>query len=755
MAKCKGIVSLILILLLLCGCSGSETFSVSQPKVAAEDFALHNNNQIITAANGTYEEVCRNDVHAFYVDTATGWFILEELATGKRWFSVPENVQDDEISTGTEYLEAYSQLVVGYLYREDESKTTASLYVGSDPGSYLEDGVSIELLSNGVRVIYYFPEYGFTIPVEYTLGDGYFSASVDVDSLDEGKLCYITEINLLPNFCGADWNAEGYLFVPDGSGALANLNDNEEAYSYEQRVYGTAEIPSVTEKHKISETVRLPVFGISVGNNSLMGIIEDAAAASSLVAKTRGENNGYNTISAKLLLRNISQKTMFETEESRQLYCSVSDMDPTIKRFSVRYYTLSGEDSSWNGMARRYREYLFENKSLEKQDTTPCLNVKLYGAIEQKKIFAGIAYTGMTALTSYDQVEKIAEELIEGGVNNLNISYSGWMKSGVVNREIPSKALPCGVLGGKKQWNDLVGYLDENNIGFYPEAELLTLQNTNFSYQLNRDTVRNVFADRLPIYSYNAATMQYDLATRAVYKLNAAAAQRAYHEFLNSYKKLSVDKVLLSGITNELYNSLYADKYYGSEATALTYEKIISEYSEQLNIASASPNAYAMVYSDRIFDVPTSSSGYDFLDLDVPFYSMVLHGVVPMSSASLSQSSDPRHNFLKAVEYGLELSYDGMYCESDFLADTTYNHLYSTGYELWSAMAIENYNDYYSILQNIAEHEMLDNREVSKGVCCSVYSNGQGIYVNYNSVDVTVDGITVPALGFISVEVEQ
>lgn len=45
---------------------------------------------------------------------------------------------------------------------------------------------------------------------------------------------------------------------------------------------------------------------------------------------------------------------------------------------------------------------------------------------------------------------------------------------------------------------------------------------------------------------------------------------------------------------------------------------------------------------------------------------------------------------------------------------------------------------------NITEH-----KAVADGVVRVTYSNGARVYVNYNSADCTVDGITVPQLNFV------
>ena len=42
-----------------------------------------------------------------------------------------------------------------------------------------------------------------------------------------------------------------------------------------------------------------------------------------------------------------------------------------------------------------------------------------------------------------------------------------------------------------------------------------------------------------------------------------------------------------------------------------------------------------------------------------------------------------------------------------------------------------------------------EHKAVADGVVRVTYSNGARVYVNYNSADCTVDGITVPQLNFV------
>ena len=50
------------------------------------------------------------------------------------------------------------------------------------------------------------------------------------------------------------------------------------------------------------------------------------------------------------------------------------------------------------------------------------------------------------------------------------------------------------------------------------------------------------------------------------------------------------------------------------------------------SILADQANAYALPYADHIINVPLSSSKFDIFDAEIPFYQIVMHGVVPYST---------------------------------------------------------------------------------------------------------------------------
>ena len=65
---------------------------------------------------------------------------------------------------------------------------------------------------------------GFRVPVDYTLEKGVFRVSVDAAGLEYPADYPLLSLNLCPYFGAADSEQDGYILLPDGSGALMEFD---------------------------------------------------------------------------------------------------------------------------------------------------------------------------------------------------------------------------------------------------------------------------------------------------------------------------------------------------------------------------------------------------------------------------------------------------------------------------------------------------------------------------------------------------
>ena len=78
----------------------------------------------------------------------------------------------------------------------------------------------------------------FVIPVTYRLEGDQFIVNVSTENI-EGNDFILQSITVLPYFGAAGTKQQGYMFVPDGSGSIINLNNGKlDAYPYNETLYG-------------------------------------------------------------------------------------------------------------------------------------------------------------------------------------------------------------------------------------------------------------------------------------------------------------------------------------------------------------------------------------------------------------------------------------------------------------------------------------------------------------------------------------
>ena len=698
-----------------------------------------------------YKEVVRNNTMILYADMQKGLFAVKDIKSGAIWYSTPKDSLLDELTKGKQKIDLRSQVVIDYVYREDENTTKGTQTANSQTACINTGGIKVTKVNNGIRVVYTFGQLDIKIPVEYTLGADYLDATIDVKNIDEGNKCYLIDVNLLPSFGAGNWNDKGYLFIPDGCGAIVNFNNNVKMLNpYNEMVYGDdLSIYNATRVNK-KETIRMPVFGIVTGSHALMGIITQGDGAASITALNGNDSCGYNTVSSKAIFRTISTKKSFYTTQNVNIISQISHTPFLLDKYEVRYYSLPPEEASYVGMANNYRKYLVEEKGLKKNPQKPSLALDLYGSADKNASFLGIPYSKQQVLTSFDQANTIINTLKSKGVENVAVQYIGWNNSGILNDKIPANAQPMQSLGGQNAFDKLKTTLKQNNDAFYPDVDFVRYKSSGNGISKLYDSAKTVSGDPAQLSDYLLSIYIVKLNATPLSLLTPQKLSAVADRFLESFQKLDVNSIGLSTIGNQYYSNFEKkDGVYRSMLLSY-YESVLKKYQQDnLSIAFDDANAYAIPYASRIYDTPTYSSGYDIFDEDVPFYQIVLHGYVTTTVPSMIQSVDPDVNYLKAIETGSELLYAGIYEPSDILSDTRYNDLYSTTYTLWMNDAVQKYQQYKVLLNQIYNKTIINHQQLEKNVFMTTFEGQIQVIVNYNKNEVVYNGQKVPGMGFL------
>ena len=154
---------------------------------------------------------------------------------------------------------------------------------------------------------------------------------------------------------------------------------------------------------------------------------------------------------------------------------------------------------------------------------------------------------------------------------------------------------------------------------------------------------------------------------------------------------------------------------------------------------------YALAYADDIINAPIGDNNYVYVDCEVPFYEMVIHGYINYSGYAINLSADTTtvENILECIEYGASPHFTLSYKEATTMKYTALNNLYATNYVNWVDEACDIYREVNNALASvtkasIVKHEILDSNNKVKKI---TYDNGVVIYVNYSDEPVaTADG---------------
>ncbi len=189
---------------------------------------------------------------------------------------VDELVKDGKISD--EDQENYNKALEMIYAQSDDGESYYNKYSGTPPVSATniliqlskDVGYNVDLIredSNEFGFTFELTENAdFTIPVEFKLDEGDLVVNVPTHEIKTGNEDFVLKaIDLLPNFgmVEAEETDDGFIFVPDGSGALFDLNSYDSGYTeYSRAVYDNTYYDTVYNQSEFRENITMPVFGM-------------------------------------------------------------------------------------------------------------------------------------------------------------------------------------------------------------------------------------------------------------------------------------------------------------------------------------------------------------------------------------------------------------------------------------------------------------------------------------------------------------
>lgn len=669
------------------------------------------------------------------------------------WWSSPINAAGDSIATPVLAKGLSSALILTAAEIDDRSTTTVR------SGDTSKTTVTIKEINNGVEVTYNYRKVGIKIPVRYELGEDYLQVTIDSTEITEkygpdhedGPI--LTQaLSVLNAFGAADSEEEGYFVIPDGSGALINFNNQKySAKTYSQPIYGKDVTAVPKTKGAVTEGISLPMYGIVKGENAMLAVATSGDGNCSIEAAVSGtgqSNTEYNICYFEFTTRS-SDEYYLGSDQLTPLDVYEEDLQPVTMQ--ARYYPLcaadevnadGGAELDYVDIAARYRQYLMEdeNVTVKAEANSALCYVDVYGGTKKQKNVLGFPVFLKTSMTSYEETQEILTMLKEAGAENLVLSLNNWTNAGISGK-VDYKAKPSGTLGGKSDFNDLVDYMNSNNVEWYPTVNNYAYYSGAGYFSLT-DTAVRVSGSFARIVDYERAYGVPYGEKKTMSLLSPSTFKELYEKLAKNYKKAGLTSVSIGEMSSLLYGD-YGKNSKTSREQTMQYitDSLATLKSEVGTILSQDPNAYVLPYTDTITDIPLYSSGFDLLDEDIPLYQMVLHGVIPYSTKAVNGSADAERLVMLALAAGSNLRFDMLYAETSELKDTDFDIYYYAYYEYWIDNAAQYYQFTKDILAKISDSVIVSYVQ-EDDVITTTYANGVTTVVDLEECSVTCNGET-------------
>ena len=617
-------------------------------------------------------------------------------------------VRKANVSTATEETDSiYSAADVKYV-------TDGSIKDEQDYKSVFEvkensyDFDAVELNVNEVNqlldITVNYKDLGFKLSVILSLNESGLNVQVPAEKIEENSnRFYLTKITLFPYFGSVrEDSAPGYMVVPDGSGALIRFNKPIEE-TLKARFYGNdLGINSASGPY-----FSLPIAGLisNVGKEGFYARIEEGAASSKFEASFWSSNSKYQKFSIIHILRPIYKAIINQAGDGReQVPESINNID-----FKMTFVIL-GQDSSYDGIALNYQNYLLENELInqkEYSDEMPMVLSLLMG--DQTPAFLGTSYLEMT---SSEEALQIIDYFRENSIQKLILEFYGWSLDGHVD-ETPYRIRKVNGL------DNLISKIKEMDLPYYLFQDYIVGSSLSSRLIFNRDVSRN----------YSRLKMDYP-----IFSLNSQLVD-LYYIYPKQSLAFSNNDELKNVSSPNMGNTLFSffDGKFNSRYESLSfYNQIMSQFESQMLYR---PSLYAWKYMDVYKNIPMMHSNYYYYTDAIPLVQLILKGIVPYFSEPLNFNALGDDAFLNMIDYGVYPNYVLTKEPTEKMRFTRSAFYFTTEFEVFKDDIINTYNMLNNVHKEVGNSKVVKRDVLDYGIVMVRYSNDYRVIINYSDID--------------------
>jgi len=641
-----------------------------------------------------------------------------------------DKVSSSTITTASIYSMAEVKYANNAAYDEDNPDQTRPYML--EVGTYDTNKVSVSVINaeeSSFTARVDLKMIGASFDVVMAVVDGQLESYVDVATVAETDTIYqLIAVTLFPYLGAARENKmPGYIVIPDGVGAMVRTNRYYDTY-FQANFYGS---DRGYDRRTITE-LNLPIYGMvhEPGTAGYLANIIEGSESATLMAYLWGKSSRYHRVSTRFNLRQIYKKII---DKAGNGYEVIDEALPNTD-FRVRYQFLNGEDASYVGIGKGYRDYLIDTNVLTEREKGHDNKIPLgldYILSEQEPAFIG---TKTVTMTTPDDMAEYYNYFKDEGLTNQQMTLLGWSKDGFVNRapyrfQIQYKNdLENFITDVRDDGNDI--YIDNN---YFVSTNLS--KRVSYRDDVARDLSRLKMA--LPVQDDNSKV-------REVYFINPEVSLDKAQNDIEDYESLGVSGVALGSMGDTLFS--YYDGGIRSRTDAIaTYREVAALYD---GLALGQPFSYLWDHLDNYTDLPITNTQFDYYTDLIPLIPIILKGSLSYYTPYLNFNALGIDRLLTMVDFGTNPSYVLTKQPSSDLRYTEARGFYTTTFADFDEEIIEVYDYLNAALSSVIGAYIESRTMVETGFSKVTYSNDIVIYVNYSSSQKADGAITVPAQSY-------
>lgn len=576
---------------------------------------------------------------------------------------------------------------------------------------------------------------GISFNVIFSFEGDTLTVNIPSKSIKESKDCKIITIEILP-FLGSSISTEdGYIFYPDGCGALYDFENKEEGSSpvaYKRQVYGDA-FYKYDEYIQDFETgikaVSLPVFGIKNGNSAILGVITKGKADSTIALYPFGYVYDAARVSVIYNYRYLYEMETMTGEET----VITAEKNRSQSDFEIQYSFLANEDSDYSGMARSYRKMLKDNNMLNDSKTNISLSLDYLLSLKKPVLF----WSQNVAASTFKDAENLLSSLKDEKIDSVKLNLLGWQSNGY--NVYPSHFPISKASGGAKEFTNLLKHAKKTNSLVSISDNFFLAQSTMSGYSKRNDL------------AYSLKNSVFSGSDDTEYLMNVKSSRKIFvNEWIPKALSYDIDSVNLDDIARIFYsNSSKKDSIRREETEEILSSMLHTAKNNFKEVSVSGGNLYGLKYADVLYDIPESSSGDFIFNMDVPFFQIVVHGSIPYTPEIPGNfSNNYQSTILKWIEYGFVPYYSVSQSNATALKDCYNQGVLVSRFDDIKNKILDTYKEYSPLLSELSELTIYSHTVKENGIIEIKYENGKTILVNPTNSDVSEEGITLSAYSY-------